>query len=368
MVKVLFLVSGLERQGPINQLYYLCKNLDRERIGIQIVTFSRYEIEKSLRSKFSACGIEVLDLRLSRADSIIRGRGRLQGIVDENNVTIVQSYGLRADYICSGLKRVHRVTSVRNMLLYSYSVVYGRLWGAVLGRLNLRYINAVDTVVACSRSVQEHLSALGVGAEVITNGIEIPDLYQDDVSAYMARIERLGDKRKTFLTVASRLRGKNVEFLEDAFRSEELRGLALNIAGFYQRQPGGRKDSVPNVLLLGHVEDFWVALREADFFVSASLHEGMPNAVLEAMVMGVPVVLSDISEHKEVMERAGSRIGVLFRNNDFRSLCEAISKIRREPYEELARNCVHATRRFGVSEMARKYEKLYDTIGGRGGG
>ena len=40
---------------------------------------------------------------------------------------------------------------------------------------------------------------------------------------------------------------------------------------------------------------------EIDLLLMPSLHEGAPNAVLEAIAYGVPVLASDISEHREIL-------------------------------------------------------------------
>jgi glycosyltransferase involved in cell wall biosynthesis/capsular polysaccharide biosynthesis protein len=47
-------------------------------------------------------------------------------------------------------------------------------------------------------------------------------------------------------------------------------------------------------------DDVYRLLRDADVFVSASEGEGLPVAVLEAMVCGCPVILSDIPPHREI--------------------------------------------------------------------
>jgi len=44
-------------------------------------------------------------------------------------------------------------------------------------------------------------------------------------------------------------------------------------------------------------------LHDADVFVSLSAYEGMPVACLEALSVGVPVVLSDIPAHRNIVER-----------------------------------------------------------------
>jgi glycosyltransferase involved in cell wall biosynthesis len=49
----------------------------------------------------------------------------------------------------------------------------------------------------------------------------------------------------------------------------------------------------------GYRDDIWSLVKSADVLVSASHYEGQPNAVLEAMAAGCPLVLSDIAQHRE---------------------------------------------------------------------
>jgi len=59
------------------------------------------------------------------------------------------------------------------------------------------------------------------------------------------------------------------------------------------------------VHVLGYVEDSekWRWFADADVFASFSAYEGMPVATLEALSFGVPVVLSDIPAHRNVIGR-----------------------------------------------------------------
>ena len=70
-----------------------------------------------------------------------------------------------------------------------------------------------------------------------------------------------------------------------------------------------------NIFLPGLVHNVADYLRAADLFVSASHAEGMPNAVLEALAASLPVILSDIPAHREVLENC-SEAGWLFAPSD----------------------------------------------------
>jgi glycosyltransferase involved in cell wall biosynthesis len=54
------------------------------------------------------------------------------------------------------------------------------------------------------------------------------------------------------------------------------------------------------VNLWGAKDRLWEVLPSYDLFVMPSLHEGCPNAVIEAMAVGLPLILSDIPAMREV--------------------------------------------------------------------
>lgn len=72
--------------------------------------------------------------------------------------------------------------------------------------------------------------------------------------------------------------------------------------------------------------DLICSYQEADVFVSASRWEGMPNSVLEAMACGLPLVLSRVSGHEELVEPG--RNGFLFEAKDRNTLISSIKKIQ----------------------------------------
>lgn len=70
--------------------------------------------------------------------------------------------------------------------------------------------------------------------------------------------------------------------------------------------------------------------RSADLFVSASLFEGLPNAVLEAAAAGLPLVLSDIPMHRSFVGD-GARYVAL---DDVHGMAEAIAQQATVPAAE----------------------------------
>jgi glycosyltransferase involved in cell wall biosynthesis len=80
------------------------------------------------------------------------------------------------------------------------------------------------------------------------------------------------------------------------------------------------------VLLTGWLDDPVVLLSAADAFVFPSLTEGMPNAVLEAMACGVPIVASNIPVLRELS--AGGERFVLVSGDDPEDYAAALRSLR----------------------------------------
>jgi glycosyltransferase involved in cell wall biosynthesis len=114
------------------------------------------------------------------------------------------------------------------------------------------------------------------------------------------------------------------------------------------------------VLLPGYIREgvLWGLMKRASVFVSPSFYEGNPNAVMEAIACGVPLVVSDIPEHRAFLNEENA---ILVPPLDWRLLSEGIIRILDHPKEGrlraiAARPIVEVQ---SVSSMAEKYYSCY---------
>ncbi len=91
------------------------------------------------------------------------------------------------------------------------------------------------------------------------------------------------------LKVAERLKGAPIRFL--------IAGSG-NLQETLEREIRSKK---LNVDLLGYVSDVNMYFSMSDLYLQTSISEGSPNAILEAMAFGLPVVASDIPSSREIM-------------------------------------------------------------------
>lgn len=360
MINVLFVVSHLYPQGPNKQLLYLCQNLDRNIINPQIVTTTQDNLKGALHDYFFVENIKIYDLKLSKLKSVIKANKKIQQIIDSNNIKIVLSYGFRSDFISASLNNVIKVTSVRNTLLLNWRIIWGPILGRLFGNINLHFIKKFDYVIACSSSVSNYLDTLSLSNVTIRNSINALAL-QDNISTIGNNVVEL--KNKSFITISSKLKGKNIEFLLHSFIKIELSNYDLLVAGYVDLKVQDKFKKYQNIKFLGHINNLHDFLYSCDYFISSSLHEGMPNAVLEALALGTPVVLSDIPPHEEVVFQKNDKIGEIFTNNSFTSLSGSIEKILKVDYIILSNKCRKSIiKNFSVEKMANEYEKLFLSI------
>jgi glycosyltransferase involved in cell wall biosynthesis len=98
----------------------------------------------------------------------------------------------------------------------------------------------------------------------------------------------------------------------------------------------------------------------ADIFVMPSLWEGLPMALLEAMIAGKAIVASAASGIPEAI--ANGREGLLVPPADVGALAEALMSVLADPVRRVALSEAAATRAhrdFTVQVMADRYEMLY---------
>jgi glycosyltransferase involved in cell wall biosynthesis len=100
------------------------------------------------------------------------------------------------------------------------------------------------------------------------------------------------------------------------------------------------------VFLEGFKKDVHKAIADAEMFVMSSNHEGMPNALLEAMMMGLPCITTSFEGADEFFSGTGSCIMVPLR--DEVALADAMSKLADD---EVFRTSLAAR----GEEYARKY-------------
>jgi len=103
--------------------------------------------------------------------------------------------------------------------------------------------------------------------------------------------------------------------------------------------------------------------RWANLFLFPSRHEGMPNAVLEAMASGLPVIASRIAGNEELV--VDGETGLLVASEDVNAFRSALRQLltnaaQREAMGNASRRRVEE--KYSWSDVARQYELILERI------
>jgi glycosyltransferase involved in cell wall biosynthesis len=142
----------------------------------------------------------------------------------------------------------------------------------------------------------------------------------------------------TVITVGRLVEQKGIDVLLRAWAkaAKELPGWRLAIAGGGPLE-GALKAQASDlgisgsVDFLGHVTDPFPLLASAAFFVMTSRFEGTPNALLEAMALGLPAIVSDASPGPcELVGEGDDAAGLIVRVEDETATASAIVRLARD--------------------------------------
>jgi glycosyltransferase involved in cell wall biosynthesis len=226
-------------------------------------------------------------------------------------------------------------------------------------------------ITSVARHISDKIKAhYGVDAEVISSGIDRPEyrrpniiknkysLNSGDYVLFLGRIDPI----------------KRVDWIIDAAKAAD-NGPTYVIAGGAQNKETEKylehlKDKSESngarVIFTGPVEGElkFELLSNCRAFLSPSLHEGLPIALLEAMSYGCVCIASDIPSHMEVMDNRIS--GYLFRTDDKKNFLETISEVLHQPANEIKKIISRARQavdvRYSWDKAAERFECIYSRL------
>jgi glycosyltransferase involved in cell wall biosynthesis len=222
-------------------------------------------------------------------------------------------------------------------------------------------------VVACSEAVARSLPAslkkvAGHRLTAVPNGVDLVRV--DDIVGR----HRPGSTGRPFTVVsAGRLIArKNPLTVLGAFRRLGAEAHLVFIGGGDledRLRAAAHEARIARIEVTGLVgrEEVYRRFGEADVFISCSSGEGLPVAVLEAMACRLPVVLSDIPPHREVVD--GLDVVPLVPAGDVEAFAQELQRFarmegtERAAIGELCRR--HVEERFSLAAMHAGYARAY---------
>jgi glycosyltransferase involved in cell wall biosynthesis len=361
--KVLFFVSTLESGGPTNVIYNIIKYLDRTLVEPMILTLSP-EPARSRKGDFEALGVTVYQFNQSRISWIISGGRTLKQYIAKIEPHIIHSHSLRPDvFAAKHLKGHIRISTLHANLKDNYINTYSRPIGDYFAYTQIKRVNHLEKVVACSKSVYEVYKDKVDSIDFIPNGVDTAIFRPLSPGAITQRRSELNlpSNKKIFISVGSLCTRKDPHTLIKGFlNSEQADNSVLLLLGTGALEEELRNTyTSENIIFKGYIRDVVNYFEVSDFFLSASWSEGLPNTVIEALACGLPVCLSEIAAHHEILS-INTDAGTTFRCGDHEGLSKSINSLMKKEYSSLRKAAVNIIEQeLSAKKMSASYQKLY---------
>src|SRR5262245_12646103 len=372
--RVLHLITSFEIGGTGRQAVELLKRIDRRRFDVRLAAV---RLEGPLYGEVEELFPRAPQFPLTRFYNANAARQlmRLRNWMISERVNILHAHDFYAGLLGAAAARlagVRAITCQRHMRLSDRRV---HEWGT---RLTHRLAHRV---LVNSEAIRDHLLAGGHIAPgkivVIRNGLSaaaeraaLDNAARSKRRAALLRELNLDEGAKLIGLVArlQPVKGHRY-FIEAASRIAAVEPKAHFLLvgdGALRREieeQAARLGAGDRVHLLGDRNDADLVPAGFDVAVLASLHEGLPNAVIEAMAAGAPVVATAVGGTTELIMDGAT--GFLVPPADADALARRILDALRNPEwsaQMAAQGRWRALSQFGMRRMVESVERLYDEM------
>ena len=368
MIKALHILDSLNRGGAETMELDLCRNASANGLDLTFVATGGGDLEQEFRNS----GVDFI--RLNRRLPVdLSLASELRKMIKERNIGVVHSH--------QPVEALHLYLATRGADVKRVLTLHGVYAGTkndlalkfVLPRMHARVVLGKDLPawLAQEQGLDTNLSFV-----VINNGVDSARLQSKGITlrtefGLAADATLLGmianyyaDRRKDQLTVCKALPQL---FAHDAAAQFVFVGGNAGAPHLFDECVSFcRQQNISDrVHFLGQRADIPDVLNSLDLFVLSSRWEGSPIAVMEAMMMGIPTVLSDIGPLKEVS--SDGRYAILFRSGDADDLARKLIQLvdDREDRARLGSSAKQwAMSQYSIETHIANLKKLYSSVVG----
>lgn len=368
-IKVLFVIDTLEGYGAEKSLVEISKNLKE----VSPVFVHIYK-GAMLRPALEEAGIKVYSISLKQKYGFRKAVKLLQEIYLKEKPHLIHATLYRSEIITRKLKaKFPEIKLIGSLVSNAYSE--DRYFGKdYIARIKLHYfyllekktVPLVDLFISNSHTIKRVTSdALGIPDEkiqVIFRGRD-KNNYKNFINR--SRADTFKDKKIILLNVSRLIPLKGqldlIRALPEVTKKFDVK-LIIAGDGYYKARLEHeiiRLELEKYIELIGRTDKVINCLEKTDLFLYPSYSEGLPGALIEAMMAGNIIIASDIPENLECVNES---CAVLFEKGNIVDLSDKILKVlgNLNTYKKLGLKAQKtAFEKFDIKKIARQYESVY---------
>lgn len=347
--RIAFILGSMKRGGAERVVSILSNHYSRKGWKVDILLLLSNECEYNLEQNI-----------------------RIIPLANEGNTRIRQIpkwlYGIRSylrkykpDTVLSFAARINIIASIANIGIKNNFVVSERNDPLLDGRsifvrilTNLIY-PFTDKVIFQTKKAQSYFNRRTIeNSVVIYNPVEVGDRATYVASKKIVAVGRLEEQKNHKLLISA---FKNIHTLFPEYKlyiygegtlRQSLEEMIIKL---------GLRDAV---LLPGNIRDVHKKMSDAEMFVLSSNYEGLSNALLEAMMMGLPCISTNCLGSNEII--IDGENGLLVPLNDVNELTSAMKRLilKRNFAIMLGKKAKHTSEKFKSTNVIKEWEQVLE--------
>lgn len=355
-MRILFCIGNLLKGGAERVAANLCNYLISENAVTIVLTQNKksvYEIDKKIEMEYLDEGQKYNNFILKNFTRI----NKLIHIIKEKKPDIIISFLPEPSYRVLFLKlfnpRLKVIVSVRNDPRVEYKSKISKFIMKILYPL-------ADGFVFQTQEAKEYFSK-----KIQKNSIVIPNPINKDFLCEPYN----GEREKNIVTVGRLEKQKNHKLLIQAFSKlpKEFQEYKLIIYG-----EGSLRNELQEqintlglenrIIIAGQVEDVKKEIYKASVFVLSSDYEGMPNALMEAMALGIPCISTDCPCGGPKFLIKNGYNGYLVPVNNIEELSKVIKEVLENNQIDISKNANKIIEDLNPSKINKKWQEYITEI------
>lgn len=364
MKKIVYMISTLKKTGPTLVLFNIIKNLDLTKFKPVVVTLSP-EPPDTMIEEFKNLNVDIFCINLNRINGFLFGGLKIKKTVKDINPDIIHSHCFRSSLLSAlFLNCYKRVVTVHCDYKTDFMMAYGRFLGYIMYLIMHYSLKKIKNNICCSKILADLLNKKYpyMNFEYIDNGVDTKKFYPVNDKSNLRNKLILPPDKKIFIWVGAFIDRKSPMTLVEGIQKLNQDNMFFIFCGDGYLKQNSQKELLnnKNILFTGEINNIDEYLKAADYYISTSFSEGLPNSVLEAMACGLPVILSDIPQHKYILKNINN---FYFKTGNSPDLADKIISVLKYDYDKNSKDSVNIVENnFSASAMSLKYQNFYLTF------
>ena len=364
MHNLIFFLPSFTKHGAGNSIFRLCKNLNKRKYRIYIISIGK----NFQKDRLKKIGCNVFELK---AKSVLMSMKTIKELVKKISIEKANKCIFISSIHHANVFSIIFLRSIKNLKIIgvertdiSELLIFNGFWRYIKNLLIFFlvkiYYKKANLIVSNSISGKKDLIKI-----CKTKVINIPSPSFFNLK-YKKKPKKINELR--IISVGRLSKEKGYKTIINALKKIKIKKFSMKILG-----DGNEKNDLKRLIkknnlqkkikLLGFKENTNKYYKQADLFVNASLFEGFPNALVEAISNDIPTICSNCRGGiKEII--LNGRGGDLFTVNDEIELSEKITSFYLNP-KKLYKKLVLARKnivKYSQTSHVTKYEDVFNKI------